>query len=94
MPESESIILMGDFNTTPASRVHSALTATLSDAWIAAAERSGPGATFHGFTGQARQRIDWILFRGLKALRAKTVTTRSDGRFPSDHYPVLVEFGR
>ncbi len=88
----ERVILVGDFNTTPESQAHATLGNFLMDAWTAAAERSGPEGTFHGFTGKPERRIDWILFRGLQTNRARTVTTQRDGRFPSDHFPVLVEF--
>jgi endonuclease/exonuclease/phosphatase family metal-dependent hydrolase len=91
LDENEMVILTGDFNTTPDSPVHATLAARLTDAWIAAPQRTGPEATFHGFTGQAKQRIDWILFRGLAVKSAKTVTTQTDGRYPSDHFPVIVE---
>jgi endonuclease/exonuclease/phosphatase family metal-dependent hydrolase len=92
LPQKESVILLGDFNATSDSRVHTTLAATLTDAWIASPKRSGPEATFHGFSGQAERRIDWILFRGLKATWAKTVTTHHEGRYPSDHFPVVAEF--
>lgn len=92
LPRNERVILMGDFNTTPNSQVHAMLTATLADAWLASPERSGPEGTFHGFTGRPERRIDWILFRGLKAMRVRTVTTHEEGRYPSDHFPVVAEF--
>jgi endonuclease/exonuclease/phosphatase family metal-dependent hydrolase len=88
----EPIILTGDFNTTPDSPTHSLLTTVLTDAWTAAPRRLGPPDTFHNFTGKADQRIDWILFRGLQAKLAKTVTTHRRGRYPSDHFPVVVDF--
>ena len=51
-----------------------------------------PEAPFHAFTGQAERRIDWVLSRGLRAIRARTLTDNSAGRYPSDHFPVLVDF--
>ncbi|MDY6945612.1 MAG: endonuclease/exonuclease/phosphatase family protein [Pseudomonadota bacterium] len=92
LDQNDKVILTGDFNTTPDSRVHTMLTARLTDAWIASPQRSGPEDTFHDFTGRAKRRIDWIMFRGLQAQSAKTVTTQRHGRYPSDHFPVLVEF--
>ena len=83
---------MGDFNTTPESRAHAALTKDLRDVWDAAPQRSGPAATFHEFTGKPDQRIDWILYRGLQPLSVRTVATHEDGRYPSDHFPVVAEF--
>lgn len=92
LPRNERVILTGDFNAPPESRVHTLLSAHLADAWTAASRRSGPEATFHDFTGKPQRRIDWILFRGLTATSAKTVTTQRDGRYPSDHFPVIAEF--
>lgn len=91
LPANERVILVGDFNTSPESRVHSTLTDFLTDAWTATPKRSGPDGTFHAFTGKPEKRIDWILFRGLQANSVKTVTTQRDGRYPSDHFPVVAE---
>lgn len=92
LPRHESVILVGDFNAPPASRVYTTLTATLRDAWTESPRRSGPEGTFHRFTGQPERRIDWILFRDLAPLSAKTVTTNTQERYPSDHFPVVAEF--
>lgn len=92
LPRNEIVILVGDFNAPPESRVYSTLTGTFTDAWTASAKRSGPEGTFHRFTGKPERRIDWILFRGLKPLRAETVTANKEQRYPSDHFPVVVEF--
>lgn len=88
---TEPVILLGDFNTTAESRAYSSLTKSLTDAWTAAQERSGPQGTFHGFTGKPERRIDWILVRGLKVNRVETVTTQREGRYPSDHFPLIAE---
>lgn len=92
LPADEPIILTGDFNTAPDSPTYALLTTALTDAWTAAPRRLGPPATFHDFTGKADRRIDWILFRGLQARSARTVTTHRRGRYPSDHFPVVVDF--
>ena len=92
LPADEPILLTGDFNTVPDSPAHALLTTTLTDAWLAASRHQGPSATFHNFTGKADLRIDWILFRGLQAKSARTVTTHRRGRYPSDHFPVVVDF--
>nr|WP_149193090.1 endonuclease/exonuclease/phosphatase family protein [Luteimonas suaedae] len=92
LPADVPVIVTGDFNTTPDRRAHALLTATLRDAWDAAPHRTGPAATFHGFTGKAERRIDWILYRGLQPLSVRTVTGHERDRYPSDHFPVVVEF--
>ena len=68
-------------------------TETMKDAWKEAAAKEGPEGTFHGFRGTPGQaRIDWILFRGPWSVKsARTVTANQDGRYPSDHFPVLAE---
>lgn len=92
LPAYEPILLTGDFNTIPNSPAHALLTTTLTDAWLAAPRHQGPPATFHNFTGKADLRIDWILFRGLQAKSARTVTTHRRDRYPSDHFPVVADF--
>jgi endonuclease/exonuclease/phosphatase family metal-dependent hydrolase len=38
------------------------------------------------------RRIDWILTRGPVAVeRCETVTFNQDGRYPSDHFPVVAD---
>jgi len=92
LPADEPVILAGDFNTVPGSPTHTLLTTALTDAWPTAPRRHGPPATFHNFTGKADLRIDWILFRGLQAKSARTVTIHHRDRYPSDHFPVVVDF--
>ena len=92
LPGDVPVILIGDFNDAPDSDTHRALAGGLHDAWLEAPERVGPEGTFHGFEGGPGQRIDWILYRGLQPRRASTLTGHVEGRYPSDHFPVLVEF--
>lgn len=94
LPEDTPVVLTGDFNDPAGGAVYALLTKKLKDAWRAAAERTGPEGTFHGFTGKPREaRIDWILFRApWRALRAETVTFHEGELYPSDHFPVLAVF--
>jgi endonuclease/exonuclease/phosphatase family metal-dependent hydrolase len=92
LPASAPFILTGDFNTTPDSRAHAALTRNLRDARTSAPRREGPDATFHDFTGVASKRIDWILYRGMSAERVRTITTHEGKVYPSDHFPVVADF--
>ena len=85
------VILAGDFNCGPDAPVYAKLTRNLHDAWLDADSRSGPEKTFHNFTGNPDQRIDWILFRGFKARTVSTITTHDGARYPSDHFPVVAE---
>jgi endonuclease/exonuclease/phosphatase family metal-dependent hydrolase len=92
LPKDVPLVLAGDFNTAEGSEPYRVFEPLLEDAWVKAAERSGPVDTFHGFSGKPRPgRIDWIWYRGLRSRRAETVTFNRDGRYPSDHFPVFAE---
>jgi endonuclease/exonuclease/phosphatase family metal-dependent hydrolase len=91
LARDEPFVLTGDFNTTPDSRVHALLTEGLKDAWLTAPRRSGPDKTFHAYSGNPDRRIDWILFRGFRAIDARTVTTHRGALYPSDHFPVVAD---
>lgn len=90
LPAGVPVVLTGDFNTTPDSEVHAVLARTLQDAWTTAPRVEGSDATFHGFTGAADRRIDWIFVKGVTPESATSVTTRWHQRYPSDHFPVVV----
>ncbi|MBB6242494.1 endonuclease/exonuclease/phosphatase family protein [Rhodanobacter sp. MP1X3] len=89
LPADLPIVMTGDFNSAPDKPDHAVLTSLLDDAWIGAGSHGGPEKTFHNFTGIPDRRIDWILYRDFRALTAQTVTTQQDGRYPSDHFPVV-----
>jgi endonuclease/exonuclease/phosphatase family metal-dependent hydrolase len=91
LPAHMPIVMTGDFNSAPDKPDHAILTGVLNDGWLTAAHRSGPEKTFHDFTGVPDQRIDWILYRGFRAISAQTLTTNEVGRYPSDHFPVVAE---
>ena len=88
------VVLTGDFNTVPDSPTHRRLAQDLTDAWTATRRRSGPEATFHGFTGKPDRRIDWIFVRGFTPITVTTIDTRQGAVFPSDHYPVVATLRR
>lgn len=89
LPAGVPVVLTGDFNTAPDSEVHAVLSRVLQDAWNTAPRVEGSEATFHGFTGTADRRIDWIFVKGAQVDSATSVTTRWSGRYPSDHFPVV-----
>jgi len=89
LPAGLPIVMTGDFNSAPDKPDHAVLTSPLDDAWISAGSHGGPERTFHNFTGIPDRRIDWILYRDFRALTTQTVTTQQDGRYPSDHFPVV-----
>ncbi|MGN6222219.1 endonuclease/exonuclease/phosphatase family protein [Pseudoxanthomonas sp.] len=91
LPANVPVVVTGDFNTGPDSGVHARLTGDLIDAWERSRQRSGQEATFHAFSGKADRRIDWILVRGFDVGPVATVTDQQNGRYPSDHFPVVAE---
>jgi len=91
LPKDAPFILTGDLNTTPTSPTYALLTKTLQDARVASPKVEGPEKTFHNFTGNPDQRIDFILTRGFTPTHYATVTTQEDGRYPSDHFPVVTD---
>lgn len=92
--ETMPLVLTGDFNAPATGRTYETLTAVLKDAWTTAATKSGPEGTFHGFKGTpGAARIDWVMYRApWKVLEAHTLTDNREGRYPSDHFPILAVF--
>ena len=95
--ESESILLLGDFNEAPQGLVREVIAERdtgFSDPWQLL--QQDEEASHHNFGEPIDygSRIDWILVAG--ELRAKSIyldKRRSDsGVYPSDHYPLKAEF--
>ena len=91
------VILGGDFNALAGrSATYDILVGGgyFSDTWTLAEERVGEGLnTYQGFELDPRRddvRIDWILVRGeVRVQRSEIVAFQKDGRYPSDHFPVV-----
>jgi endonuclease/exonuclease/phosphatase (EEP) superfamily protein YafD len=80
------IMLCGDFNTTPESRVCRRLSESFEDSWA----RAGQGDGFTIPASQPTKRIDYIWItkdKSLKPLRAWVPQSNA-----SDHLPVVAEF--
>jgi len=90
----EPVVLTADFNSPADGDVYQRLGACFRDAWRDAPLRSGPDGTLNGFGRHTSdRRIDWILYRGpWRVTKAETVTWSRDGRYPSDHFPVVATF--
>ena len=94
---NEPVILMGDFNDLPGSPVHKILASPgtgLLDTWqVLGREEDSFSYTHHGFTGVPQDsRIDWILAGPqFKIIDAQVVRDRFGNRYPSDHFPYLVD---
>jgi endonuclease/exonuclease/phosphatase family metal-dependent hydrolase len=89
LPRDMPVILAGDFNDVPGSPPHALLSSILTDSAVASPAVEGAEGTFHGFAGKPGKRIDWILVRGFDPTRVRTLSFNRNGRYPSDHYPVI-----
>lgn len=93
VPKELPVIITADFNATAEQSVPwEILTKSLTDAWVIAGERIGPPITWSAFKAPSDEvrRIDWIMVRpGIVVISCETVTYNIDGRYPSDHFPVV-----
>lgn len=90
-------ILMGDFNAQPGSSVHQLLIddhGGWTDSWETLGKGEGvESMTHHDFQGGAGKfRMDWILVTAeFRVLDAFIVRDHLNGRYPSDHFPYVVD---
>lgn len=89
------VVVSGDFNSSPGSAAHRIFTAAaFADAWdlsVAPAPLTGT-CVHHDEPVSATVRIDWILVRGGIGVDSAGIDgSRIDGRWPSDHVPVLAD---
>ncbi len=90
------VLLTGDFNAGESNSAFRTLLAAadrgivLRDTYRAVHPDVASAGTYHAFTGdRTGEKIDAVLASpDWHVLDAAIVTTRSDGRFPSDHFPV------
>ncbi|MEZ5363558.1 MAG: endonuclease/exonuclease/phosphatase family protein [Bryobacterales bacterium] len=96
VPADADLILIGDFNSSADSDVHELLTKKLEDSRATAKQKLGLETTSSRWVGAKEgRRIDWVLYRaGLQPLVNETVEFHRSASYPSDHYPVFVEFLR
>lgn len=89
------VVLMGDFNDAPGSPVHELLTRSrLHDAWLTAGKKDSQAFfTRHRFDGVPRvARLDWILTDKRFCVKGIWIVhDRHQGRYPSDHFPVVAD---
>jgi endonuclease/exonuclease/phosphatase family metal-dependent hydrolase len=88
-------IVCGDWNDDEESHCRRMLTEEwdLRDTWAEADPDDRWPGTYNAFRGATtRQRIDWILVRGpVATLAADKLEDNDNGRYPSDHYPVIAD---
>jgi endonuclease/exonuclease/phosphatase family metal-dependent hydrolase len=92
---SEPRIMLGDFNTGPATSDYNLIATLYRDAW-AAALSAGTATSYNG-TGATHgaSRFDYVFSSNVAALSLQNVKvpdTRVNGVFPSDHDPVVAVF--
>lgn len=91
------VILTGDFNAEPDSELLINLRKTMTDSRKASEQKPfGPRGSFNGFkyNEPVTRLIDYIFVDDSKRFRVVKYAILSDSinlRFPSDHFPVLVE---
>ncbi len=89
--ENLPIILMGDFNDSPTSKVREFIlnSLDLKDPWIECGHTEE--TSHHGFQGNPMgDRIDWILIPQSFSIEKIHLEKNSfNGIYPSDHYPLL-----
>ncbi len=106
---NDHIILTGDFNCHPNSPVYGLLLESgFVDTYLATGNRDGEhSTTFHAYgcntplsSGAEPERVrrfDWILLRDpsrrLYPIYCEIIRDAEPPVYPSDHYPVLTEFG-
>jgi endonuclease/exonuclease/phosphatase family metal-dependent hydrolase len=92
--EKLPVILTGDFNAEPASEAYKTIVQSMADSRIASKEKPiGPIGTFNGFKFDepVTKLIDYIFTtKDFDVLKYAVLSDSKDGRYPSDHLPVMV----
>lgn len=93
--ENLPVIFMGDLNLEPDTEAVQSISAIMNDSKTVAALDFGPEGTFNGyhFCEPATRRIDYIFTskEDIGVLKYAVITDSKEMKYPSDHFPVLVE---
>jgi len=87
------VVLMGDLNLKPESEAIKYLAENMIDSHLTAEKKSNIG-TFNAFKHNeaVTDRIDYIFVdKSTKILNYKIIDLKVEGRYPSDHLPVMIE---
>lgn len=93
--KGDPVVLTGDFNTTPKSVPYRNLAegegVAIKDARLAVEKPEGPESTWNGFMAIVPgRRIDFVFTSGAAAATGfRTIDEMREGRFPSDHCPIV-----
>ena len=92
---NSTVILTGDFNSTPETEQIKTIQTILGDAHeVTKQPPYGPEGTFNSFKFDAPmdKRIDYIFVsKNVEVLRYGVLTDAKEQRYPSDHQPVLIK---
>ena len=95
--ETDPVILTGDFNDRPGSDPYRVLGGALDDAALASRNAAqGGNVTFNNFGREIEpgNKIDYVFVsRGQEVRSHRIITDLREGRYPSDHFPIVVEIG-
>lgn len=93
--KGKTVILTGDFNSTPDSEQIQIMAAALNDSYkVTQQPPYGPEGTFTGFKFDAdlTERIDYVLVsKNIDVLKYGVLTDYKHQRYPSDHMPVVTK---
>ena len=86
------IVLTGDFNANPQSKVYSMVTAQLADS-AKIAQKSEEHYTYHG-NGSSSTYIDFafVSAQNIAVSHYRVITEKMNGMLPSDHYALVIEY--
>jgi len=97
LKEHIPVIVTGDFNAPESSKAYSVMSeipGIIDSRYASETGHEGPTATFNNWEELRadESRIDYIFVRdNVRVLTHRILDDRYDGRFPSDHLPVIVE---
>jgi endonuclease/exonuclease/phosphatase family metal-dependent hydrolase len=85
------VLVTGDFNAGESDHAFQALLGGLTDTFRAVHPQAREVGTYHAFRGgTGGPKIDAVLVSGgWDVLDAGILAARYEGRYPSDHYPVV-----
>jgi len=94
--DDDPVIIMGDFNLNEKSKAITYLSSVFNDTRIVSETSPfGPFGTFTGFEFHepVKDRIDYIFCskENISVKKYGVLTDSKDSKYPSDHFPVLVE---
>ncbi len=94
--ENRGVVLTGDFNLTDDQQGIKVITKQMTDTHLKAGKNAfGPTGTFNGFHFEkpVTKRIDYVFVSkgGFKVLKSGILSDSKNCKYPSDHFPVLVD---